>query len=179
MDEVGIKKLIFTSSVAVYGLNKDNPNENHKVDPFNHYGKSKFEAEKIIRDWFNNDPKNKSVTIIRPTVIFGENNRGNIYNLLKQISRGRFIMIGKGKNKKSMAYVGNVSSFINCIINNRDSGFNVYNYSDKPDFTMNEIVFLIRANLGIKNFNFFVPYPVGLLAGYFFDFMSFIFRKKF
>ena len=42
MDRVGCKHLIFTSSVAVYGLNKVNPNENHPVDPFNHYGKSKW-----------------------------------------------------------------------------------------------------------------------------------------
>ena len=40
MDFHNIKKIIFTSSVAVYGLNKKNPNENHKLDPFNHYGKS-------------------------------------------------------------------------------------------------------------------------------------------
>ena len=41
MDEFNIKNLIFTSSVAVYGLNKNNPNEDFEKDPFNHYGKSK------------------------------------------------------------------------------------------------------------------------------------------
>ena len=45
MDNYNVKNLIFTSSVAVYGLNKLCPNENHKVDPFNHYVKSKFLAE--------------------------------------------------------------------------------------------------------------------------------------
>ena len=52
------------------------------------------------------------MTIIRPTVIFGEKNRGNVYNLLKQIASGKFLMIGKGQNRKSMAYVGNVVAFI-------------------------------------------------------------------
>ena len=47
MDRVGCKHLIYTSSVAVYGLNKVNPNEEHLVDPFNHYGKSKWEAESL------------------------------------------------------------------------------------------------------------------------------------
>ena len=112
MDKSGIKNLIFTSSVAIYGLNKDNPDENHDQDPFNHYGKSKLEAELVIKEWYENDPTNKSVTILRPTVIFGERNRGNVYNLLKQISSGKFIMIGKGKNKKSMAYVGNIVALI-------------------------------------------------------------------
>jgi UDP-glucose 4-epimerase len=46
MDLIGCKKIIFTSSVAVYGLNKENPNEDHEIDPFNHYGKSKWKAEK-------------------------------------------------------------------------------------------------------------------------------------
>ncbi len=112
MDESNIKHLVFTSSVAVYGLNKKNPNENHPADPFNNYGKSKWEAEQVIKEWYKKNPKGKSVTIIRPTVIFGERNRGNVYNLLKQISSGKFLMVGKGQNKKSMAYVGNVVAFI-------------------------------------------------------------------
>ena len=86
MDNAGVKNIIFTSSVAIYGLNKTNPDENHIHDPFNHYGKSKWQAEEIIKEWYDNDSKNKSVTIIRPTVIFGERNRGNVYNLLRQIS---------------------------------------------------------------------------------------------
>ena len=85
MNKSGIKNLIFTSSVAIYGLNKSNPDENHPKDPFNNYGKSKWQAEKAIKDWYDNDPDGKSVTVIRPTVIFGERNRGNVYNLLKQI----------------------------------------------------------------------------------------------
>ena len=90
MDEAGIKHLVFTSSVAIYGLNKQNPREDHLEDPFNHYGKSKWQAEQVIKEWFEKDPIGKSVTIIRPTVIFGERNRGNVYNLLKQISSGSF-----------------------------------------------------------------------------------------
>jgi nucleoside-diphosphate-sugar epimerase len=70
MDKVGCKNLIFTSSVAVYGLNKSNPNENFNPDPFNHYGKSKWQAEQAVKHWYDNDPAGKSVTIIRPTVIF-------------------------------------------------------------------------------------------------------------
>ena len=79
MDLAGVTNLIFTSSVAIYGLNKKNPNETNKEDPFNHYGKSKWEAELVIKEWYESDPNNKSVTILRPTVIFGERNRGNVY----------------------------------------------------------------------------------------------------
>ena len=98
MDKAGVKNIIFTSSVAVYGLNKKNPNEEHAADPFNHYGKSKWQAEEVLREWYRKDAETKSLTIIRPTVIFGERNRGNVYNLLKQIASGNFLMVGKGTN---------------------------------------------------------------------------------
>lgn len=178
MDRYNVKNLIFTSSVAVYGLNKDNPNERHPIDPFNHYGKSKWKAEKVIKDWFDSDTINKSVTILRPTVIFGERNRGNVYNLLKQIYSGKFVMIGKGKNKKSMAYVGNIVSFIIEKINKSKLGYNVYNYADKPDLNMNQLNELIHKTMNINSINFSLPYSAGMLIGYFFDLISFLTRKK-
>jgi len=178
MDAAGVKNLIFTSSVAIYGLNKENPDENHNQDPFNHYGKSKWEAELVIKEWYENDSTNKSVTIIRPTVIFGERNRGNVYNLLKQISSGKFIMIGKGKNKKSMAYVGNIVAFIKDRLDKKEVGYNVFNYADKPDFSMTELTQLIEKKMNIKIPKQRVPFWMGMLAGYGFDLISLLSRKK-
>jgi len=178
MDKSGIKNLIFTSSVAIYGLNKDNPDENYDQDPFNHYGKSKWEAELVIKEWYEKDSTNKSVTILRPTVIFGERNRGNVYNLLKQISSGKFIMIGKGKNKKSMAYVGNVVRFIKDRLDKKEIGYKVFNYVDKPDFSMNELVSVIEQKMNLNIPKFRIPYWAGMVGGYFFDFFSKITGKK-
>lgn len=179
MDRVGIKHLIFTSSVAVYGLNKHNPNEAHHQDPFNDYGKSKFEAEEVIKHWYETNPKEKSVTIIRPTVIFGERNRGNVFNLLKQISSGRFLMIGSGQNKKSMAYIGNVVAFIKNRIETRELGYNVYNYSDKPDFTMSELSSVIEKKMNLSIPNTKIPFWLGMLGGYGFDVLALLTRKRF
>jgi len=178
MDNAGIKNIIFTSSVAIYGLNKKNPNETHKEDPFNHYGKSKWEAELVIKEWFETDPNNKSVTILRPTVIFGERNRGNVYNLLKQISSGKFMMIGKGQNKKSMAYVGNVVAFIKNRIDESEPGYHIFNYVDKPDLSMVELIRIIEEKMKIKLPNFKIPYLFGIMGGYVFDFISMLIRKK-
>jgi len=178
MDKANVKHLIFTSSVAVYGLNKVDPDENHPQDPFNHYGKSKGEAELAIREWYDNNPKGKSITIIRPTVIFGERNRGNVYNLLKQISSGKFLMIGKGQNKKSMAYVGNVVAFIKHRIVKKQTGLHIYNYADKPDFSMTELVRIIENKMKISIPKVKIPYWLGLLIGYGFDFLGLITQKK-
>ena len=97
----GIGHIIFTSSVAVYGLNKKEPTEDDPLDPYGHYGISKLQAEKILLDWQKEKP-NRAVTLIRPVVVFGKKNRGNVYNLLKQIHSGHFIPVGNGDNYKSI-----------------------------------------------------------------------------
>ena len=178
MDKAGVKNLIFTSSVAIYGLNKLNPDENYLEDPFNHYGKSKWQAEKVIKDWYDNDPVGKSVTIVRPTVIFGERNRGNVYNLLKQINSGKFLMIGNGHNKKSMAYVGNVVAFIKNRLEKKEAGFHVFNYVDKPDFTTSDLVSFIDKKMKLSISKIKIPFWFGMLGGYCFDILSKILGKK-
>lgn len=179
MDKNGVKNIIFTSSVAVYGLNKENPNEQHPADPFNHYGKSKWQAEVVLRAWHQQDPKNRSLTIIRPTVIFGERNRGNVYNLLKQIASGKFLMVGKGTNYKSMAYVGNIAAFIKYHLQNTKPGYQVFNYIDKPDLNMNDLVAQVEESLNKHIPSTHFPYWLGMLGGYGFDILSALTRKKF
>lgn len=178
MDKQGIKHLIFTSSVAIYGLDKKNPDENHPADPFNHYGKSKWQAEQAIKEWYDKDPDGKSVTIIRPTVIFGEKNRGNVYNLLSQIASGKFLMIGKGQNKKSMTYVGNVVAFIKHRLELAQGGYHIFNYVDKPDLTMTSLLKVIEKSLNKKIPSIRIPIWLGFLAGYVFDVLAFMTRKK-
>ena len=178
MNNSGVKNIIFTSSVAIYGLNKTNPDEKHPEDPFNHYGKSKWQAELVIKEWYDNDPIGKSITIVRPTVIFGERNRGNVYNLLKQISSGKFMMIGKGQNKKSMAYVGNIVALIKNRLEKSEPGYHIFNYADKPDFSMTELTQLIEKKMNIKLSKYRIPFWIGMLVGYGFDLISLLLRKN-
>ena len=179
MEINGVNRIIFTSSVAVYGLNKNNPDENHPTDPFNHYGKSKWQAEQVLQEW-KKTHEDWNINILRPTVIFGERNRGNVYNLLKQISSGKFLMVGDGNNKKSMAYVGNIVAFIKFLIEDKDkvSDYNVYNYIDKPDFTMNELVSHVSKVLKKHIPSTHFPFWLGMLGGYCFDILAFLTRKK-
>jgi len=177
MEKNGVKRIIFFSSVAVYGLNKKNPDEDHPKDPFNHYGKSKWQAEQVLQEWHKTHP-DWNVNIIRPTVIFGERNRGNVYNLLKQISSGKFLMVGNGNNKKSMAYVGNIVAFVKFMIDKCTTGYNVFNYIDKPDFTMNDLVNHVEKVLGKHIPSTHFPYWLGMFGGYCFDLLAFITRKK-
>jgi nucleoside-diphosphate-sugar epimerase len=165
-EKKGINKIVFTSSVAVYGFAPPGTAEDGAIDPFNEYGRTKALAEDVSRDWRSKDPENRSLIIVRPTVVFGEGNRGNVYNLLNQINSGAFAMIGNGKNKKSMAYVENLSAFlVKCI--ESDEKYAVYNYVDTPDFTMNELVSLVRGKLcGKPSVGIRIPKFIGLMAGY-------------
>lgn len=173
-----INNIIFTSSVAIYGFAPKNTNENGEPNYFNDYGRTKYLAEKVYIKWYEEDPTNRSLTIIRPTVIFGEGNRGNVYNLLKQIASKRFAMIGNGANIKSMAYVENVASFINFSLS-FSKGIHIYNYIDKPDLSMNQLISLIRKILFSKdNVGIRLPSLIGYIAGYLFDFISYILNKN-
>ena len=179
MDKKGITNIIFISSAAVYGLNKKNPDEQFPPDPFSHYGKSKWQAEKVLREWQQKNPENKSLTIIRPTVAFGEKNQGNVHNLLRQIASGKFLMIGRGENRKSMAYVGNVAAFIKFCLDTIKPGLRVLNYTDQPDLTMNELVLQAEESLNRKLPSLRIPYWMGMLGGLIFDLISTITGKKF
>ena len=166
-----VNRLIYTSTVAVYGLNSGKPDEDSTIKPFNEYGWSKYKSEIVFEKWADSDNTNCLITV-RPTVIFGEKNRGNVYNLLSQIADERFIMVGNGKNKKSMGYVLNLSQFLITLLRTIP-GRHLYNYADKPDLNMEEFVKLSLNTLGKKSdLNFRIPYPVGLLGGYAFDFLA-------
>lgn len=173
-----VNHIIFTSSVAVYGFAPAETKEDGKINYFNDYGRTKWLAEEVLRAWQLEDPANRTLTIIRPTVVFGEKNRGNVYNLLRQIATGRFLMIGEGRNRKSMAYVENVAEFIIHALGFKP-GVHTYNYIDKPDLDMVTLVDTVRRVMGMNNRKLIrIPYALGLMAGYAFDIAAAVTGKR-
>ncbi|MDC1470195.1 NAD(P)-dependent oxidoreductase [Gammaproteobacteria bacterium] len=170
--KLNINKIIFTSSVAIYGFAPANTDEKGQPNYFNDYGRTKYLAEQVYKEWQKEDPENRVLVIVRPTVIFGEGNRGNVYNLLNQIALKRFVMFGNGRNIKSMAYVENVAGFL-CHCLSFKPGVHIYNYIDKPDMDMNSLVTFVRKILFNKN-NVGIRLPASLatIIGYFADSFS-------
>ena len=167
-----INHIIFTSSVAIYGFADPDTDENGEINYFNDYGRTKYLAEQEYIKWYQENPVERSLTIIRPTVIFGEGNRGNVYNLLKQIRSKKFVMFGNGKNEKSMAYIKNLVAFIDYSIN-FEQGIHIYNYIDKPDMSMNDLVLFVRKKLFNKNnIGLRLPRSLGLFIGLVADLFS-------
>ena len=172
-----INKIIFTSSVAIYGFAPAETDESGEPNYFNDYGRTKYLAEEVYKAWQLEDPESRTLVIVRPTVIFGEANRGNVYNLLRQIASRRFVMFGDGTNKKSMAYVENVVAFIEYSLS-FESGLHIYNYIDKPDFDMNTLICGARKTLfGKTNVGLRLPVFVGIALGYVADLAAIIMRK--
>lgn len=169
-DANGITRVIFSSSVAVYGLNVGRAQGSHEDDtpaPFNDYGASKWQSERDFNTWADHDPA-RSLVIVRLVATFAPGNRGNIYTLMNQIARGKFIMIGSGNNRKSIAYLGNVAAFLQHALS-FGAGKHLYNYADKPDLTTRELVAQVRGALGFPGSGPSAPYIAGLLGGMVFD----------
>ena len=167
-----INKIIFTSSVAIYGFAPADTDESGEPNYFNDYGRTKYLAEQVYKEWQAEDSENRTLVIVRPTVIFGEGNRGNVYNLLKQIASRRFVMFGNGENRKSMAYVENVAAFLEYSMSFKP-GLHTYNYIDKLDFDMNTLVCEARKTLFGKNdVGLRLPAFLGMGIGYFADFVA-------
>jgi len=165
--KAGIKKIVFTSSVAVYGFHPTAVDETGPFQPFNEYGKTKLEAETVYRAWAEEDPT-RSLVIVRPTVVFGEGNRGNVYNLLRQVASGKFFMVGSGTNIKSMAYVGNVAAFLLQGLM-FGPGVHVSNYVDSPDMDMRDLVAHINLCLGRSSRTRTIPRSVAMAGGHLLD----------
>lgn len=95
--DADIQKIIFTSGVAVYGFQPEPVDENDPFAPFNDSGKTKLEGRRCI-SCMATENLSRSVIIVLLTVVFGEGNRANVYNLLRRVASGRFLMTGSRKN---------------------------------------------------------------------------------
>jgi nucleoside-diphosphate-sugar epimerase len=71
-----------------------------------------------------------------------------MYNLVRMIAAGRFVMVGRGESVKSVAYVANVVEATLFLIQRMQPGVAVYNYADEPQTSTRELVRLICQALG-------------------------------
>ncbi|MEX0844992.1 MAG: NAD-dependent epimerase/dehydratase family protein, partial [Balneolaceae bacterium] len=166
-DEQNIDRFVFYSSVAVYGQNEEPAHEGTAPNPDNDYGRSKLEAEKLIKEWAEQKPERK-VLFIRPAVVFGPHNFGNLFNLTRNIDRGLNFHIGRKPVIKSLAYVENLVEATHYLIHNMTEKSQTFNYVDNPQLTNFDISNNISAAFGQRK-SLTISYPLALLLGYFFD----------
>lgn len=105
METVDCQKLVFTSSISVYGPDNEIKDEDSSTQPIHSYGKSKLIAESIFRFWQQRNPSQRKLVICRPAVIFGEGENGNFTRMAVAISRNRFLIPTSQDTIKSSGYV--------------------------------------------------------------------------
>lgn len=171
-----IKNIIHFSTVSVYGHNNVLFNENADLRPNNPYGVTKLESENLFIKWFKLDPINNKLTILRPSVIYGENNFANMYNLLSQLNKKFPVSVGNGDYIKSVVAIENIVNITIFSINQLE-GLQIYNCTDKPYPKLKEIINYISDIEGFSKPKIVIPRWIAYFVGLFFEFFSFLIKK--
>jgi len=117
--DAGVKHFIYISSVGVMGdtiLSSVSLKENDTPHPTSPYGISKWEAETQLSELFNNDSL-CTCTILRPPIVYGPGNKGNMLLFLKCARNKIPLPLAGVQGKRSMVYVGNVADAILRVLN--------------------------------------------------------------
>lgn len=123
--------------------------ENHNCNPQTHYGKSKLLAEQYILS--KKIPKSKRVYVLRPCMIHGPGNKGNLNLLYRLVSKGIPWPLAKFKNQRSFCSIDNLLFIIKELIDGEDIPSGVYNIADDKPLSTNEVVSFIAES---QNCNF-------------------------
>ena len=147
----GISHFVFYSTVKVYGYDGDIYNHNFILDknseckPNDPYGKSKYEAEEILRGLEDNNFK---VTYIRPPMIYGLGVKGNMINLIKLINTFPILPFNYDENKRSIVSITNLLDITKEVIDKEKIG--IYIPTDGKAVSIKEIVEGIAEGLDKK-----------------------------
>ena len=137
--------------------------EDCEPNPKTHYGKSKLLAERYILS--KNIPGNKRVYILRPCMIHGPNNKGNLNLLYKLVSKRIPWILGAFKNMRSYCSIDNLLFVINEFIHNNAIPSGVYNVADDEHLSTNEIISLMAKSNNKKTIIFNVyPFIIKIIA---------------
>ena len=143
------KKFIFVSSVkAASDSVGDVLTEDVVPNPGTHYGRSKLMAEEYIQS--QKLPAGKSCYILRPCMIHGAGNKGNL-NLLYQLVKKRIpYPLAAFENKRSFLSVENLCFVISELIERDDIKPGLYNVADDEALSTNAVVSILSTSLGNK-----------------------------
>lgn len=147
----GVSKLIFFSSVkaAADYVNGDILTEDVVPCPVGPYGESKIAAEKYIQENIDQLSAEQRVYILRPAMIHGPGNKGNLNLLYSVVSKGFPWPLGAFDNNRSFTSIANLTYALDALIHgNADSG--VYNMCDDTPLSTTRLVEYICLTLGKK-----------------------------
>ncbi len=152
------KKFIFMSSVKAVADSVDGVlTEANLPNPKTHYGKSKLEAEEYLQDI--ELPADKKYYILRPCMIHGPGNKGNLNLLYKFVSKGLPYPLASFKNKRSFLSIGNLCFLIEKLVHG-NTGSAVFQVADDVALSTNDVVKILAGSLGKKPRLLSIPAPL-------------------
>lgn len=146
----GIKKILFTSSIAPYGAAEELKEETTLPTPNTPYGISKLVAEKIHQMWQVKDEK-RELTIVRPGIVYGKGEHGNMTRLYKGMKGHYFMYTGRKDTIKACIYVKELVLFFKYrMIDNAFPGTDVFNCTFEPAYNIEQICETMKKATGLK-----------------------------
>ena len=129
--------------------------EDYIPSPITNYGKSKLQAEQYILSKLI--PEGKRVYILRPCMIHGPGNKGNLSLLYKLVSKGFPWPLGAFDNQRSYCSIDNLIFIIKELIDRDDIPSGVYNVADNETLSTNQLISLIAESQNIKPMVCYLP----------------------
>jgi nucleoside-diphosphate-sugar epimerase len=160
--------IIFTSSIAPYGPTEEAKDEQALPVPATPYGASKLAAEKIHIAW-QRSGVGRHLLIVRPGVVFGPGEGGNVTRLVRAVLRRYFFYMGNRHTRKAGGYVKELCHVLTWVMQRQtanEAGMIVCNFTMDPAPTVKEYVDAICHVAGVQRIVPRVPYPVLLGASY-------------
>lgn len=146
----GIKKILFTSSIAPYGAAEELKEETTLPTPNTPYGISKLVAEKIHQMWQVKDEK-RELTIVRPGIVYGKGEHGNMTRLYKGMKGHYFMYTGRKDTIKACIYVKELVLFFKYrMMDNAFPGTDVFNCTFEPAYNIEQICETMKKATGLK-----------------------------
>ena len=157
-----VSRLLFVSSVgAVKSISEEIITDDTSCAPDNNYGRSKRAAEQAIKDVLRNS--RADWCIIRPPLVYGPGNPGNMARLLTLIRSGIPLPFAAIRNKRSFLFVGNLLDAIENCISHRGASRRVFLISDGENLSTPELARRLARHAGKSSHLF--PVPTGVLRG--------------
>lgn len=166
----GVTRIVFTSSISVYGPGEDTKSEESPVAPQSPYGWSKWLAEGIHRAWLEEDAARR-LLIVRPAVIFGPGEGGNFTRLAKLMRSGFFVYPGRRDTIKGCFYVDDLLEAI-AFAEGKGQRYALFNACYPDRYTLEQIIEALKNGHFPKAKTFTVPAFVVLSAAKVFSFTS-------
>jgi nucleoside-diphosphate-sugar epimerase len=139
--------LVFVSTAAVYGATFQDASEEQPCRPVTPYGRSKYEAEQIVRRAV--EEGSMTATILRPALVCGPGAPGNLARLARAVQLGVCPLVGAGDNTKSLVHVDDLVSVVLACLTDPDlSRGKTYNVAAEPALTMRQIVETLAVSAG-------------------------------